>query len=70
MLTVPEHKGTSAFLLKPGSKIKRSHKDILEVQDEEIKLEEDKQRYFKEVKRLRRENANLNMLILSKRIED
>jgi len=46
--------------LKPESKVKRSHKEMVEVYDEELKLGESKQSYFKEVKRLRRDNADLN----------
>ena len=56
--------------MKPESKVKRSHKEMVEVYDEELKLGESKQSYFKEVKRLRKDNADLNNKLLNAKFNE
>lgn len=53
-----EH-GRSANLLKGSSKRKRTHEELEEVKNEEDELKEDKQSFLQEVKRLKKENADL-----------
>jgi hypothetical protein len=51
-LTIASH-GKSAFLLKPSSKLKRKRSEMEEVKEEEKLLNDDKQKFLLNVKRLR-----------------
>ena len=52
-------KGKAAFMLKGLSKKKRSRVEIIEVKHEEDELNEDKQEFLKQYKKLKLEHSNL-----------
>jgi hypothetical protein len=52
-------KGSAVNLLKSSSKRKRSRRELEEVKHEEDALNEDKQAYFEQVKRLKQEKRQL-----------
>ena len=52
-------KGTAAFMLKGSSKKKRSRVEMEEVKHEEDELNEDKQEFLKQYKKLKLEHSNM-----------
>ncbi len=51
--------GSAVNLLKAGSKRKRTRRELEEVKHEEDELNEDKQAYLEQVKRLKQEKRHL-----------
>ena len=52
---IAAERGRAAALLKPASKRKRTISEIADVREEEKELKKDKQSYFQQVKKLKKD---------------